>query len=658
MNFNRKNYTDDTLITLYKALLLPRVIEEKMLVLLRQGKISKWFSAYGQEAISVGTVLAVEGDEWLLPAHRNLGVFTARGISIEKLFAQWQGKNTGFTQGRDRSFHFGSKEHHIVGMISHMAAQLPVADGIALASTLKPESKVTIAFCGDGATSEGDFHEALNLAAVWNLPVLFVVENNGYALSTPNSEQFKCYNLIDKAPGYGMDALQVDGNNILEMYDVVSQLAKSMRANPRPVLLEALTFRMRGHEEASGTKYVPEELLDKWQAKDPVRNYEQYLLENAILTSKEINEMREALEEEVDMAVEKVLMLPTDDADTEKELADVYFPSEIDNIAPDLQFSSEKRYIDAINEALDQSMEKHENLVLMGQDIAGYGGVFKATEGLVEKYGADRVRNTPLCESAVLGAGLGLSIKGYKSLVEMQFADFVSCGFNQIVNNLAKSHYRWGQCADVVVRMPTGAGTGGGPFHSQSTESWFAQVPGLKIVYPSNPFDAKGLLNAAINDSNPILYFEHKALYRTEKGSVPDDYYTLPIGKAHVVQEGENLSIVTYGLGVKWAVEACKDLKINAEIIDLRTLLPWDKATVEECVKKTGRVLVLGEATQTGSFINDIAAWIGENMFNNLDAPVMVLGSLDTPVPFSAVLEENFLASARIREKIEFLANF
>ncbi|MFN0048792.1 MAG: thiamine pyrophosphate-dependent enzyme [Cytophagales bacterium] len=658
MNFNRKNYSDETLINLYKGLLKPRMIEEKMLVLLRQSKISKWFSAYGQEAISVGVALAVEGEEWLFPSHRNLGVFTARAIPFERLFAQWQGKNTGFSKGRERSFHFGSSEYKIGAMISHMAAHLPVAEGVALGHLIKGESKISVAFCGDGATSEGDFHEALNLASVWNLPILFIVENNGYALSTPKSEQFKCDNIIDKAPGYGMDALQLDGNNVLEVYDTISQLAKSMRANPRPVLVEMLTFRMRGHEEASGNKYVPTDLLEKWSSKDPLENYEKYLVENFILEVAQIDAFKSEFEVEIDAAVEKVLAEPLPFADEIEEFNDIYASFEPNLNVPDLSETTEKRFIDAISEGLLQSMEKYENLVLMGQDIAGYGGVFKVTEGFLSRFGSDRVRNTPLCESAVLGSALGLSIKGFKSVVEMQFADFVTCGLNQIVNNLAKSHYRWGQNADVVVRMPTGAGTGGGPFHSQSLEAWFFHVPGLKIVYPSNAFDAKGLLCASIEDPNPVLFFEHKAMYRTVKNEVPDTYYTLEIGKAKIAKVGNDLTIITYGYGVIWALEVIEELKIDAEVVDLCTLLPWDKETVESSVRKTGKALVLNEDTITGSISAEIAAFIGEKLFSNLDAPVMRVGSLDTPVPFAATLEENFLAKARLKQKINDLVNF
>ncbi|MBX9851762.1 MAG: dehydrogenase E1 component subunit alpha/beta [Cytophagaceae bacterium] len=660
MNFNRKQYSNETLIHLYKQLLKPRLIEEKMLILLRQNQISKWFSGIGQEAISIGSVCALEEDEYILPMHRNLGIFTGRGIPFNRLFGQFQGKLSGFTKGRDRSFHFGTKDFHIVGMISHLGPQMAVADGIALADLLEENKKVTLVFTGDGATSEGDFHEALNVAAVWNLPVIFLIENNGYGLSTPNQEQFKFKSFMDKGPAYGMKALSIDGNNVLEVYDTIKETAEAIRKNPHPVLIEALTFRMRGHEEASGTKYVPQELFEQWAAKDPVNTYESYLLAENIISQDDIKTWKDEIRNLIDEGISLAFAEKNPSPDTAKEMGDVYAPVSVRPSNPMAGTAkTKKRFVDAISDGLGQSMEKFPNLVLMGQDIAEYGGVFKVTEGFVEKFGKSRVRNTPLCESAIIGAGLGLSIKNYKSVIEMQFADFVTCGFNQIVNNLAKSHYRWGQNADVVIRMPTGAGTAAGPFHSQSNEAWFFHTPGLKIVYPSNPYDAKGLLTAAIEDPNPVMYFEHKYLYRSLADEVPDSYYSLPIGKANIVAEGNDLSIITYGMGVQWAKEVLAELSdIKAEILDLRSLLPWDKEAVEKTVKKTGKALVINEDTLTGSISAEIAAWIGENCFNYLDAPVMREGSLDTPVPFVSTLEINFLPKNRIREKIKELMDY
>ncbi len=658
MQFNRKSYSDETLLHLYKELLKPRLIEERMLILLRQGGITKWFSGIGQEAISVGTVCALDKEEYILPLHRNLGIFTGRGISSHRLFCQFQGKLSGFTKGRDRSFHFGSNEHHIVGMISHLGPQLAVADGIALADVLDKKERVTVVFSGDGGASEGDFHEALNVAAVWNLPVIFIIENNGYGLSTPSKEQFKIKSFTEKGPAYGIDTIQVDGNNIIEVYDAIKTATEKIRKDPKPLLVEAMTFRMRGHEEASGTKYIPKELFEEWAKKDPVENYEKFLFDEGLLTHKQIQDFRTEIKEEIEEGLRYSEEESMPQANTETELQDMYQPFVQKIINPGTRMKSNRRYVDAISDALRQSMDRYRELILMGQDIAEYGGVFKITEGFVQKYGKERVRNTPLCESAILGAGLGLSIRNYKSVIEMQFADFVSCGFNQIINNLAKSHYRWGQNADVVVRLPTGAGTGAGPFHSQSTEAWFFHTPGLKIVYPSSPFDAKGLLAAAIEDPNPVLYFEHKSLYRSLTEEIPDDYYTLPIGKANLVTEGEELTIVTYGMGVHWAKELCREMAVEADIIDLRTLLPWDKEAVETSVRKTGKVLVVNEDTLTGSISAEIAAWIGENCFSALDAPVMREGSLDTAVPFSKNLEENFLPRERMKRKIKALIEY
>lgn len=639
---------------------MPRMIEEKMLILLRQGRIGKWFSGIGQEAIAVGTTLAMQPEEYILPMHRNLGVFTSRGIPLSRLMAQWQGKASGFTKGRDRSFHFGTQEFKIVGMISHLGPQLSLADGIALADVLDNKKRATLVFTGEGGTSEGDFHEALNVAAVWDLPVIFIIENNGYGLSTPTSEQYRCERLADRATGYGMEGRRIDGNNILEVYNTITEIAEDIRNKPRPVLIECMTFRMRGHEEASGTKYIPQELFSEWEKKDPIRNFEQYLIDAGLIDLEQIAIIKTEFKKEIESEIEKAFAEDEIKADTLTEIADMYQAFIPPRIEPaDSAKTSDKRYIDAISDGLRQGMQKHPDLVIMGQDIAEYGGAFKITQGFVEEFGKERVRNTPICESAIVGAALGLSINGHKSVMEMQFADFATCGFNQIINNLAKTHYRWAEKADVVIRMPTGAGTGAGPFHSQSNEAWFIKTPGLKVVYPAFPSDAKGLLLAAIDDPNPVLYFEHKYLYRAISEAVHDDFYTIEIGKARTIRNGEQLSIITYGLGVHWALEYLNEYQeISADLIDLRSLLPWDKEAVEATVKKTGRVLILHEDTLTGGFGGEISAYIAEHCFEHLDAPVIRCASLDTAIPMNKALEDNFLAKARLGNDINRLMKY
>ena len=669
MTFDRKNLSNNQLIDFYRKLLWPRMIEDKMLLLLRQGKISKWFSGIGQEAIAVGATLALQEDEWIMPLHRNLGVFTTRNMPLNKLFMQWQGAQEGYSKGRERSFHFGNREHHICGMISHLGPQLAIADGVALAHKLRKENKVSLAFTGDGGTSEGDFHEALNVAAVWDLPVIFIIENNGYGLSTPVNEQYRCISLVDKAKGYGMEGVSIDGNNLLAVHDTIKGVREFCIKHQKPYLIECMTFRMRGHEETSGTKYVPQDLFRLWEQKDPIKNYERYLIEIGVINEMKVAEIRNEFKNKIESELKIGFDTKPVIADMEEEMEDVFAESGVRSRESGVRVvdnsgtthhspltTHDKRMIDAISEGLKQSMQHHPNLILMGQDIAEYGGTFKITEGFVQDFGKERVRNTPLCESAIVGTALGLSLEGYKSMMEMQFADFVTVGFNQIVNNLAKIHYRWGQNADVVIRMPTGGGVGAGPFHSQSNEAWFTHVPGLKVVYPSTPIDAKGLLIAAINDPNPVMYFEHKALYRSVSGPVPEEYYEIEIGKARHVREGDEISIITYGSGVHWAEDyAAEHPEISIDILDLRTLAPLDYFSIRASVARTGRVLILHEDTLIGGIGGEIAAWIAENCFSILDAPVMRCASLDTPVPFSIELEQTFLAKARLDETVKRL---
>ena len=655
--------TPDQLRTMYRTILLPRLVEEKMLILLRQGKLSKWFSGIGQEAIAAGVVTALAEDDYILPMHRNLGVFTGRGLDLLTLFRQLLGRDGGFTRGRDRTFHFGVLRHHIVGMISHLGAMMPVADGLALAAQLKGSRQVVATFVGDGATSEGDFHEAANLAAVWNLPVIIVIENNYYGLSTPVSEQYACADLADRAAGYGMHGAIVDGNDYLAVYEAVRAAADRARRGDGPSLLEFKTFRMRGHEEASGTAYVPKELFDEWGRKDPVLRFEGFLIEQGLYTPESAKALRAELKQQIDALVDEALATPDPQSAAERELRDVYASTRNSQLPPpkDRPEGPERRYVDAISDGLREAMRRDDKVILLGQDIAEYGGVFKITEGFVEEFGKARVRNTPIIESAAVGAALGLSLEGFRPMIEMQFGDFISCAFNQIVNNVAKTKYRWDEAVPMVIRAPIGGGTGAGPFHSQNVEAWFTHVAGLKVVEPATPFDAKGLLLAAFEDGNPVLYLEHKFLYRSAKGPVPDGYYTVPIGRARVARDGGDATVVTYGVGVAWAIDAAERLAADGkqiEVVDLRSLLPWDREMVLASVKKTSRALVLHEAPLTGGFGGEVASAIGEELFEWLDAPVMRLGGLDMPVPFSKALEEIYMPRQRLLSTLQTLLSY
>jgi len=659
MKFDITDINKSVLVDLYQKMLKSRMIEEKMITLLRQGKISKWFSGIGQEAISTGITSALNKDEFILPMHRNLSVFTSRDIPLKRLFAQWQGKEDGFTKGRDRSFHFGTIEYNIVGMISHLGPQMGVACGIALSEKLKKTGKVCAVFIGDGGTSQGDFHEALNLASVWKLPVIFAIENNGYGLSTPANEQYAIEDLADRGASYGIESHIVDGNNIIDVYRILSKVSKSIRNDPKPILLEFKTFRIKGHEEASGQEYIENSLIDQWAKKDPIKNYEKFLLKEKIISNDSIKKTRNKIAKEIDTNWKKANSLPEVKFNQQKELSDVFKEYKAATI-PNISNTSENiRFVDSIKNGIDEAMEEHDNLVIMGQDIAEYGGVFKITEGLIDKYGKNRVFNTPLCESSILSASYGMSIGGFKTIVEMQFSDFISSGFTSIVNLIAKSNYRWSQNSDIVVRMPCGGGVGAGPFHSQTNEVWFSKVPGLKIVYPAFPSDAKGLLHSSIDDPNPVLFFEHKNLYRTIREDVMKNRYTLELGKGKIRQVGDNLTVVTYGMGVHWILDLLKDYnKAQIEVIDLNSLVPWDKDLVFNSVKKTGKVLLLQEDSQFSGFMGEISSCISEEIFEYLDAPIVRVGSLDTPIPFAKDLEKGYMAQSRLKERLDFLLNY
>ena len=656
---SRKRHARRDWEALCRALLLPRLIEERMLLLIRQGRLAKWFSGYGQEAVAVGATAALRPEDWILPTHRNLGVWTTRGVPLKPLFCQLMGRAGGYTKGRDRTFHFGLPEKRIIGMISHMGAMLPVACGLGLAEHLRGEKAVALAFSGDGATREGDFHEAVNLAAVWKLPVVFLIENNLYGLSTPVDEAIPTKDIADAAAAYGIPGVIVDGNDLVAVMEAVEKAADRARSGRGPTLIEAKTFRMRGHEEASGTKYVPKELMEEWARKDPIDRFTRFLREQGHLGEDRIEAIRAELAEEILAAAEYALAQPATESTLEAETADVFAPSPPwTPAAPDAP-RREIRFVDAVSEGLRQAMERDERVLLLGQDIAEYGGVFKVTQGFLERFGRERVRNTPIIESGAAGAALGLALAGYKPVLEIQYADFLSCAFNQIVNNIATTHYRWGAAVNVTIRAPYGGSIGAGPFHSQSNEAWFCHAPGLKVVAPATPEDAKGLLLAAIADPNPVLFLEHKYLYRAVRGEVPEPAYETPLGKARIAREGRDATIVAWGLAVHWALEEAawfEERGKQLEVIDLRTLTPWDRETVLASLERTSRLLVVHEAPRTAGFGAEIAAEIAEAGFELLDAPPVRVTGLDTPIPFSKNLEAGiYSARSRLRDALERL---
>jgi 2-oxoisovalerate dehydrogenase E1 component len=657
----KKYFTPEQARHIYHELVLPRAIEERMLKLLRQNKIAKWFSGIGQEAIAVGATLSLHNDDVIMPMHRNLGVFTTRRVDFYRLFCQLFGKADGFTAGRERSFHFGVPEYQIIGMISHLGAMLPVADGIALASKLRGQNRVVLSFSGDGGTSEGDFHEAVNLAAVWKLPVIFLIENNGYGLSTPSREQFVCDSLAERAKGYGIKGYSIDGNNIIEVMDTVSKLRKEVLSTGMPVILEARTFRMRGHEEASGTAYVPDELMKEWAEKDPIKQFGERIIAEGLLTEQDLSSIRTSAESLYTADLERALVADYPVADTAAHIERVFAPTPKTE-PPMVQATKEARFLDGIREAMHQRMSEDSEMVIIGQDIAEYGGVFKITEGFYTEFGKERVRNTPIIESAAIGAAMGLALQGISSVVEMQFADFVSCGYNQIVNNLAKSHYRWSPPLPITIRLPYGGGVGAGPYHSQCPEGWFMQHPGLKIAVPATPEDAQLLTYSALIDPNPVLVFEHKKLYRGLKGLIHEKAWYEPFGKARIHRSGADMTIVTYGMGVHWATAAAEAEEASSgtriEVIDLRTLIPFDLDTVLQSIKKTGRVLLLQEPSITMGPASEWAALIAEHGFEWLDAPVLRCASLDTPVPTAISLESDYLANSRLQSAIERLIRY
>ena len=730
----------------YAFMRLAREFDSRFEAMLLTGRVAKWYSAIGNEAITVPAGLALEPGDVLCSLHRDVGAilsfyldparaFPGLGFEggvaadvtggsgragsawsgggadprpdprpdpetlFERLARQVLGRTGGFSEGIERSYHYGYFDaaaglRH-VGMISHLGSMIPVAAGCAFALKKHGSDRVAINFIGEGGTSTGDFHEGLNLAAVWKLPLVLVIENNRYAFSTPSRFQYACIQLSDRGPGYGIASETVDGNDADTMAKAIARAVARARAGHGPTLLEAMVGRLRGHAEGDGSmKVVPEAELELYRAQDPVPTYGDRLEREGTLDAATRARIDARAKELVERAIDRALDAPPpppetafrpvfatergasllvrrddENDDTAASMRKPFDHLESTQEVPLLVEAEEEgptamaafiggsggatgaatagevTYLDAIHEALREEMERDEMVVLLGQDIGAFQGAFRVTRGLHALW-PDRVLDTPISESGTLGLAAGAALLGYVPVVEMQFADFVSCGFNQIVNVLAKLFYRFERPCPVVIRLPAGGGVGAGAFHSQNPEGWFAHVAGLKVVCPATAADAKGLMKAAIRDPNPVIFCENKFLYRRVKETLPEGDLVGEIGKARVARAGDRLTLVGYGASTWTALEAAEALAaegVEAEVIDLRTLVPFDEEMVLASVRKTGRCLVVHEAQATGGFGGEIAAVVAEKAFPWLDAPIARVAYPDRPSPYARNLEQALL---------------
>jgi pyruvate/2-oxoglutarate/acetoin dehydrogenase E1 component/TPP-dependent pyruvate/acetoin dehydrogenase alpha subunit len=661
-----------TLLKLLYGLRLTRSLEERLeFKLYRQGRIyGSVFTSRGQEALSVGGALAFEPSDVLCPSHRDMGVYLLRGMTVERVLGNYMGREIGPCRGRDGNIHTGDMELGLVAFVSHLADSIPVAAGVALSYRMRQRPNVAGVFFGDGASSRGDFHEGLNFAAVHRLPVVFICNNNQYAYSTPLHLQMAVPGVAERSIGYGFPTHTVDGNDVIEVHRVVSEAVRRARTGGGPTLIEGRTFRMTGHSGHDDASYVPRELLEEWARKDPIERLVETLQGEGLLSEEESAELDRRIEEEIDRGLEAAERSPEPAA--ESALLEVYSDPPYRAATPPWRQRRDERtpverlaaapvlaaprlgegaadrdsavtYVDAIRQGILEEMEADPDVFILGEDIGRYGGAFKATRGLYERFGAERVIDTPISESGIVGAAIGAALAGMRPIVEMQFIDFISCAFDQITSFAAKCRYRWGPSVPIVVRGPCGGGVSGGPYHSQNVESYFLHTPGLKIVAPATARDARALLRSAVRDNDPVLYFEHKYLYRRVREILPPaEEDIVPIGKAVCRRRGRDLSIVTFGAMVYRALEAAETLAAEGaevEVLDLRTLLPLDTDALLESVARTGKVILLHEATLTGGIGGELAALIAEHVFEYLDGPIRRIAAADTPSPFSRSLE-------------------
>ena len=660
---------------LYQMLLI-RAFEETVEQLYAAGKMHGTMHLYiGQEAVAVGAIAALRPDDYITSTHRGHGHAIAKGQDLRAMLAELLGKETGVCRGRGGSMHLADLERGNLGANGIVAGGIPVAVGAGLSIRMQGQDRVVLCFFGDGAANHGNFHEGLNMAAIWRLPVVFLCENNQYAMSMAVRRAMAVPRVADRAVAYGIPGETVDGMDVVAVYRAVRAAVERARRGEGPTLIEAITYRYRGHSKSDRQVYRTKDEVQAWMARDPIARLREALIARGWLSEAEAA----ALEERAREAVAEALRAA--EGDPEPEVAqltegvyaeDPLFPprwirqafgSEVPVEPP--AGTRELSYAEALREAMAQAMAADERVFLMGEDIGVYGGAFGVTQGLIERFGPERVRDTPISENTIVGAGVGAALTGMRPIVEMQFMDFVTLAMEQTVLQAAKVRYMFGGKARVplVLRLPGGSGTGAAAQHSESLEAWFVHVPGLKVVAPATPYDAKGLLLAALADDNPVIFVEHKLLYRT-RGLVPEEPYLVPLGKAAVRRPGRHLTIVAYSIAVLRALEAAERLAaegIEAEVIDLRTLKPYDAETVIASVKKTGKLLIVHEAPLLGGFGGELAAAVAQSeAFAYLEAPIVRLGGADVPIPYHPRLEraavpqvEDIVEAARRLARLE-----
>ena len=630
-----------------------RRFEEHTAELFQAGIVKGTAHSYiGEEAIATGACLNLNPDDYIGSNHRGHGHCIAKGADLKRMMAELMGRETGYCRGLGGSMHIADLELGILGANGIVAATMPLGTGAALAVKMRGGKQVVVSFFGDGGANQGIFHESLNLAAVWELPIVFLCENNHYALNTYYRQTTSVERIAERAKAYGIPGHTIDGNDVIAVYQTMGEAVERARAGKGPTLIEALTWRWGQHSMRANLR-EPRSMkeMEYWMDRDPLKHIEALLEQNGKGAKQRMKKVRAAVDQELDAAIEFGKESPEPDASV--LLASVYAPHAAHE-EPAEAGERELTFTDALNEAMHQEMERDSEVFVMGEDVAETGGIFQITKGLVEKFGRARVRDTPISEATFCGTGVGAAICGMRPIIEVQIFDFVTLMMDMIVNQAAKFRYMLGgvPTVPIVIRGPQGGGIRLAAQHSQSLEAWFTHIPGLVVIAPSTPFDAKGLLTAAIRDDNPVIFLEHKLLYLGQTGPVPEAPYAIPIGKADIKRSGSDVTVVATQIMVSRALAAAAQLEregISVEVIDPRTLRPLDEETILESVSRTHRLLIAHEACTNGGFGAEVSAMVNEKAFDDLDAPIRRVGALDVPMPFNDALERTVIPS---QEKI------